>query len=258
MARLTSLSHLANGSFPVLLGSKEPSNIVVIEFPTPPESINLARRTYYEVTSAPNMPDGFHQYDHTEPLEIPISFSLHHQSDLAPKGAVTLLELAAKLHSLTLPIGDQNFVRPPTTKAPPPPDSSGHESKAEKAGKPDTQANLKTWKELFQSFPGWPVVCLLDLIYTGDNSPGIRCIGYVKDADVKLHKPILKGPNGEYGLPVWAEYSFTFVHHPSYSNTGTGLLTGHSQAFADDVKKNLYNSMNLTMSTNLLVQGFRE
>ena len=84
--------------------------MVAINFPAMPETIELARNTDYIVSNNPAFPDGIHQYRGTYPLELPVKFSLHSfDRDYCPKGALSLLELAAELEALTLPFGDDQI-----------------------------------------------------------------------------------------------------------------------------------------------------
>lgn len=254
--RLTSLSHHTSGAQAILLGQTNVSNIVVIDFPSPPDFVELARRANYDVVSVFTTPDGFHQYQFTEPLKIPVEFSLHSQSPDCPRGGLTLLDMAAKLHALTLPIGKQGErLLPPA----PAPDEPNQEAKATQAAQPQT-AEVRGIRGNEQSNISFPVACKLDLIWMGDNAPGIRCVGYVEEVRVKLHGPMLRGPNGEINVPMAADFHFTFVHRPTHTNSGRGIFeAGHTQAFADDVKKTLYNSVGLIKNApGITFQGFNE
>ena len=81
---------------------------IVINFPAMPETIELARRANYTnmLANSPATPDGSHIYRSTDPLKIPIKFTAHSNDVEYTKedGPVALLQIAARLHALTLPI----------------------------------------------------------------------------------------------------------------------------------------------------------
>src|ERR671925_632338 len=82
------------------------SDLPAIEFPMlPTKGIELNRVADYEVQSGIPVPDGIHMYKGTQPLQIPISFSLSiHDEEYCQDGALSLLMVAARLHALVLPI----------------------------------------------------------------------------------------------------------------------------------------------------------
>jgi hypothetical protein len=104
LGRLVSLSSTFNGVKDYLSQTGDASSSVVINFPSMPETLDLGRRADYLQTTAPYTPDGIHLYKKTMPLEIPISFSLHSKDPFCSKGGLSLLIMAAKLHSLVLPM----------------------------------------------------------------------------------------------------------------------------------------------------------
>lgn len=254
---------------------------VGFDFPAMPDTIDLARSTDYYVTSPPTMPDGMHQYRGTKPLEIPLSFKLH-AMDLTycRYGSLTLLQLAARLHSFVLPITSNN--QPATAqvalakdyvKTTPATVAQGAASPAAGADTESQQvqnsASLNTPVAPLtnsKQIPFPPVTCFLSLIYVSENQPGISCVGYIKDVRVRLMGPWLRGSNGEFNLPSAGEYEFTFVHHPAHSNdyglsvTQTGdyasaLGKPEIQAYATDVRLRLFNTRNLTMESSAGYHG---
>ena len=232
------------------------SNMISIDFPAMPDTIELARSAEYEVSSYPQNPDGIHVYKGTKPLEIPFNFRLHSfDKQYCKNGALTLLKLAARLHSFILPIdptGNSNRPAIGTAAAPVSTDSASQQASAQAA------AN-KSFTSASSGFVSPPVTCWLFLMATDqtDSAPGISAIGYVKDVNVKLNGPWLRGPNGSFNLPSSADFSFTFVHHPGHGNaiqatdSDSGDYAGATvTALADDVKRSLYNTRSLVAAPN--------
>ena len=274
LGRLVSLGSTYNGVADYLTSnrSNEASSSTVINFPSMPEVVELARAADYRMTSAPYTPDGIHLYKKTDPLKIPIAFSLHYQDPFCSKGGLSLLLMAAKLHSLLLPInnsadrsnisvtvgnyygsaasGETGSGKPPA----PPKDASAAGTPADTNQSEQIAFNGNTG----QATTVFPPACLLDLISVGDRNgaPGIRCYGYVSNVNVKLKGPWLRGaieygPSGIRNVPTSAEFSFTFVHAPGFSNYFGGAATSPFQlsglsAFAQDVLGNFYNTVPLT------------
>lgn len=236
-----------------------------IEFPCMPETIELARSTEYNVNTNMFLPDGMHQYMLTRPLEIPFSFKLHFMSDYCLNGARTLVDLASRLHSFTLPISTFKrgvVIKKSKVESTDNQDNlqsgKGQKSEAQVKAASNGSAGL-TYQAINNKggniYP--PVTCLLELMYIDANSPGIACIGYVKDVRVIFRGPWNRGPNKSFNLPTSAEYSFTFVHNPGHANAlGTSTLGSGStgaqapatatSAFANDVLDKLYNTRSLT------------
>lgn len=266
-------------------------NVVSFDFPSMPDVIELARSAEYIVNYNPIMPDGMHQYKGTRPLEIPLSFKLHAMDNTYCKnGSLTLLQLAARLHSFVLPITSSEN---PATVAPLTAGSiiddrlAGKdrvdESKraAELAniskeyktaggkGEPNESTVLSdssTNSSAYTLSMGGknqgadpPVTCFLNLIWVAEDQPGISCIGYVKDVRVRLLGPWLRGPNGAFNLPSAGEFEFTFVHRPSHNNNWGGIqrsdkftapASAETQAYATDVRNRLFNTRNLVLLAN--------
>jgi hypothetical protein len=234
-----------------------------------PEVIELAREADYRQTSAPYTPDGIHLYKKTNPLSIPISFSLHYQDPFCSQGGLSLLLIAAKLHSLILPINNSadrsnigvtvgNYYpsmaigATGSGKAPNTPEGSSAPPNT------STEESIAFNNNSGQASTVFPPACLLDLISVGDRNgaPGIRCYGYVKSVNAKLKGPWMRGaveygPDGIRNVPTSAEFSFIFVHAPGFSNYFGGTASSPFQlsglsAFAQDVLGNLYNTVPLT------------
>jgi len=236
-----------------------------IDFPAMPESIELARQADYKVISNMVVPDGVHQYRFTSPLSIPFSFTLHSMDDeYCPEGPLTLLRVAARLHSLILPFGESNAMqvsvgndaplvagRPDPSAAKVGADPNQQHSSAEADATFTTSENAK-----FDP----PVTCRLELMFTQESEPGIVCNGYVKDVRVSLKGPWLRGPDRSFNLPSSAEFAFTFIHRPAHYNSFSkqnGITGGGQvQAFAEYVLDRFYNTKGLAATGDY--RGFRK
>jgi hypothetical protein len=223
-----------------------------IDFPAMPDSVDLNRSAEYSVSVPPVYADGVHQFMGTRPLEIPFSFRLHSfDQQYCPKGAFTLLQLAARLHSFVVPINTGEKGTPAqagTTNAND--DSTIDKKAADPNGGVDIVAIIGN-----RITP--PVTCRLELIFTGQDSPGIVCNGYVREVSVKLNGPWLKGPGTSRNLPSSGDFGFTFVHHPGHGNSGLADLGDlFAQAYANVVKDQFYNTRQLAKSASY--QGINE
>lgn len=240
---------------------------ISIDFPAMPDVIELVRTTDYAVNWSLPLPDGIHQYRGTKPLEIPISFKLHfNDKQYAKSGCLTVLQLAARLHATVLPIS--TFNRTVTVAAnaasTQTPQGGGrvNDVKLESSSQTDNFQVQKMSGDPRGASLYPPVTCWLHLMWTGDQMPGISCIGYVRECSVKFMGPWLRGPNNSFNLPTLCEFSFTFVHRPGHGNavgfTSSAdfppTITETPQVFADDVKNLLYNTRALVYSGQY--QGF--
>lgn len=227
-----------------------------IDFPAMPESIDLARQTDYKVISNMVVPDGIHQYRFTSPLQIPFSFSLHSMDDeYCPDGALTLLRVAARLHSLTLPLGDTSKMSvmvqndSPLSDGRPDVDAKakGNDASVQARSQPSGDPSFFTLENA--KFDP-PVTVRMELMFTKESEPGVVCNGYIKDVKVSLKGPWLKGPNRSFNLPTSGEFSFTFMHRPSHYNSfsrNNGIVGGgQAQAYADHVVRKFYNTHELS------------
>lgn len=238
-------------------------SMVSINFPAMPDSIELARSVEYMVVNSPVMPDGIHQFKWTNPLTIPFSFKLHSfDKEYCPKGALSLLEAAALLHAMALPLSKSGKATSvwvsASQKNPAATPSNGSNEQAARAQATDSGYNITPQSE---SDFNPPVTLRLELLFTEEQAPGIVCTGYVKDVKVKLNGPWLRGKNRSYNLPTSADFEFTFVHVPGYGNnfsvqSTTGQDAHMAQAFADDVKDKLYNTRELTLLSDRSYKGF--
>jgi hypothetical protein len=240
------------------------STFVAINFPMMPDAVELARSVDYLVVNNQVMPDGIHQYKSTQPMAIPFSFRLHaFDKEYCPKGGLSLLQLAALLHSFALPITNSSGITPirvtvgqSQPQAAPKNDTDSLVSRAQ-----STDSNYSVTPESSADFYP-PVTLRLELIYTDENNPGIVCTGYVKDVKAKLNGPFLRGPGKSYNLPTSADYEFTFVHVPGYGNNfsiasnAAGQDATMGQAFADDVKDKLYNTVDISRVSDRSYKGF--
>jgi hypothetical protein len=238
-------------------------NIISIDFPAMPDVVELARTADYKVNYNMVLPDGIHQYTGTKPLEIPISFKLHaFDKQYCKHGARTLLQLAARLHSFVLPISSFDKNASISARVPETGETSGKSN--------DAQQQAAASQETVWEVSGTgnkngaifsPITCFLHLMYIGANDPGISAIGYVRDVNVKLSGPWLRGPDNSFNLPSSAEYSFTFVHRPNHNNSTSYTSSQNpvsiaegGQAYADTVKDRLFNTRDLVQAANY--QGF--
>lgn len=248
----SSADPLSGGSSaPFLLNSQTsqgqtPQSIILIRFPAMPDSIELIRSATYTVASLYTSPDGFHQYHSTDPLSIPFSFRLHAQDDeYCTRGGLTLLEIAARLHAMSLPVHDaSNYAYDRIAQKAAAPAGAGTSELALEASMTESQQKFVVANKL-SVLP--PVSVLLDLIRTTEDGPGIRCVGYVKDVSVRLNGPFLRGPSSQdgYNIPTSGDFSFTFVHHPTHSNDGRSQ-NFNANAMAHVVRDRLYNTQDLT------------
>ncbi len=239
-----------------------------INFPSMPEVVELARRADYEVGVNPAFPDGIHQYRSTSVQEIPLSFRLHSfDHEYCPNGALTLLQIAAALESLVVPFGPssvavtvgpppqaplqlQNSNQPlPGQVGPPPPAPVTEQTTsgiAQNAATGSQTSFVGSVPSSAKYYP--PATCYLELVITDQSSPGIMCVGYVKDVSVKLFGPFLRGPGISQNLPTRGEFGFTFVHHPGHTNSQTVTSTNtqqEQQAYAQVVQTRLFNTASL-------------
>jgi hypothetical protein len=239
--------------------------MVAINFPSMPETIELARNTEYKVGHNPAFPDGIHQYLGTFPLELPIKFTLHSFDRVyCPQGALSLLQLAAELQALTLPFGGTDIIVQVGPNAQAPANLVKDGTPASKRPDGSDNAVVKTADEessltgqlLDQNYDIYPpATCYLELIVTDRTSPGVACIGYVSKASVTLKGPWMRGPGISQNLPTSADFSFTFIHHPGHGNAynighGPFQQSTERQAFAQTVRDRLFNTRALLTETN--------
>jgi hypothetical protein len=223
---------------------------ISIDFPAMPDSIELIRSAEYQVLTNVILPDGVHQYKGTRPLEIPFSFRLHaFDQDFCPNGSYTLLQLAARLHSFILPIDTSGGNVDIKAKAGAVNSNTEGQQEA-KAVTPDggLSAVHVGGEKIFN-----PVTCRLELIFTDQNSPGIACTGYVREVNVKLNGPWLRGPGKSSNLPSSGDFSFVFVHRPGHGNAfniNTTEFDLQPQAYARTVQEKLYNTRSLVQVAN--------
>jgi hypothetical protein len=254
----------ARGNKPIADANAEnyASNLI-INFPSMPDVIDLTRRADYIVTTNPAFPDGIHTYMGTSVLEIPISFKLHAMDkEYCPKGVLTLLQVAAELESLILPIGDDRAVIEVGPTLAPEATHSGTLYNAQNARILGGNVATNTL------YP--PATCYLELILTERTGPGVACVGYIKEVSIKLGGPYLKGPGARTSgnersvrgegrsqlLPTTGEFSFTFVHHPGHTNgffIDSAEIRSERQAYALTVRNQFYNTQHLL--TNVSFQG---
>ena len=243
------------------------SNAASIDFPMmPKDGIQLDRSANYDVYPGWGIPDGIHQYKNTEPLSIPISFAVSiHDRDYCPRGAYTLLQIAARLHAMVLPIGtDESFnVTVGLKKADEKAQLNGAAQPGVKSSQDSTSVERNSAGAPFSvgrvanAHIYAPVSCRLELLYTVDRGPGIVCNGYVKNVSAKLKGPFLRGQGNSFNLPSAGEFSFTFIHRPGHGNNyeETSAYFGtQPHAHADIVKNSFYNTR--WMTKDVSYRGF--
>ncbi len=237
---------------------------VAINFPTMPENIELVRSVEYVVTPSWTTPDGIHQYNWTNPLNIPVSFKLHaFDKEYCPQGALSVLQVASLLHSFTLPISSTSggaSVQVTVAQSQPQAVPNGEtDSVLNRASSADTPYNT-TPESAANIDP--PVTLRLELMFVDTQKPGIACIGYLKDVRVRFNGPFLRGPGQSYNLPTSADFEFTFVHVPGYGNNFSlaanpqGQSPVQSQAMAGDVKDKFYNTLDISIISDSSFKGF--
>lgn len=234
----------------------EADDQIVINFPNLPDEIDVMRTSEWRVTQSPLLPDGFHMYDHTSPLELPFTFKIHAFDDYSVNGAETILQIAAKLHALQLPIINSKQTGKITRDSGSVPDSSTDAAKEEKGSSPNQDQGLGTGLSVENDKYGtnyfFPPACVLNLMIGsgGPTALGICCIGYVKNVSTKLKGPWLNSGRADVNrnLPSMGEFSFTFVHAPSYTNSlnfdgDNKLLTAQVGAYR--MKNSFYNTIDI-------------
>lgn len=224
-----------------------------IDFPAMPDSIEFARRAEYVVQSSAVLPDGVHAYKKTDPLKIPFSFQLHHNdSAYCPQGALTLLQLAARLHAFVLPLNlNPNEAVASVRQV----RDYRQGDDASVSAKAQTSFEVNFDKTQFNRIFS-PLTARLELIFASSSDVGVSCNGYVEEVSVKLNGPFLRGPNNSFNLPTSANYSFTFVHRPSHGNARDFIsgFSAQADAYAADVRDRFYNTADMVKLANY--QGF--
>lgn len=262
VARLRTLSKdYSARSLTSPINAETPEGSISIWLPCLPETIELARANHYDQAGNTLVtPDGIWVYQYTEPLEIPLTFHLHAFDDLCPDGAKTLLDIAARLQAMQLPVSNDrtnDYVKAaPKASANLDKGSSSEQKQTliqlRGAGivtAPDTVAVSKDPNFKF------PAACELRLMSAGSRTYGINCVGFIKQTKISLHGPYLNTVDESEGfnLPSAATYEFTFVHNPAYTNAlGSGKLV---QAYGPDVYAQLYNTGHLAQLTGNTYDG---
>jgi hypothetical protein len=219
--------------------STENTGQIVINFPCMPETLEMARQATYTSISAIPLPDGFHIYHHTDPLRIPLKFSLSAKDDdyTAQDGPYALLAIAARLHALVMPVPNNSAVNQLSTAV-----ASSVTGKSNGAGSEQAQAATNIFSGGTEYVAPntvanvyFPPACILAIVMSdsptasGNGKMGINCRGFVERVNVTFRGPWLQGSfsqalAGQSGatpyrnLPSFADYEFTFVHQPSYTN----------------------------------------
>jgi hypothetical protein len=233
----------------------EQDDQIVINFPNLPDEIDLMRSSEWRVTQSPLLPDGFHMYDHTSPLELPFTFKIHAFDDYSVNGPETILQIAAKLHALQLPIINSKQSGKITRDSGDVPESNTDSAKQQKGENPNRQelgSTLTVENNVYGTNYWFPPACVLNLMIGsgGPTALGICCIGYVKNVSTKLKGPWLNSGRADVNrnLPSAGEFSFVFVHAPSYTNSlnfdgDNKLLTAQVGSYR--MKNSFYNTVGL-------------
>jgi hypothetical protein len=224
---------------------------VTIYMPHLPEEIELMRENSYDESGNIVMPDGLWIYRYTSPLEISLQFTLHAWDDLCPEGSKTLLDLAARLHTLLLPASNDVFRS--QTKAPSAQSDSSrgislNALQGTNVGSEDALASVSNSVSTSSQLK-FPPACSLRLIQAGANGFGVHAVGFIKAAGIILHGPFLQtiDSSDTFNLPSAVTYKFTFVHNPSY--TGTLQINKFVNVSGPDVFQRLYNTYQLAAQT---------
>jgi hypothetical protein len=231
-------------------------NAIVLNFPSMPDSVELARKAVYASHPLYLSPDGaVAWYQYTEPLRIPFSFKLHaFDHEYCPQGSLTLLDMAAKLHSMILPIGERGTSTTATKTAGAATGTSTAEQSLALSADDPASRSFSITSDASTANVRPPVAVMLDLIYAGSDAPGVSCVGYLEEVRVVLNGPWLTPPgSGNKNLPTSIDASFVFVHRPSHTNAREAAQVSVS-ALADDVKDRLYNTLHLVNATSY--QGY--
>jgi hypothetical protein len=213
---------------------------IIINFPCMPESLELARQSAYNPTTSMVTPDGFHIYDHTDPLRIPLKFSLASVDTdyVGEDGAYALVYIAASLHALVMPVGNSST----TAQASSLPATNGSEaSMVANANSLSTSGQSSTTNTSAGNAAGlyFPPACLLAIMMAtnmpgGRPNMGVNCTGFVERVSVTFRGPWLQGTFDESAplrnLPSFADYEFVFVHQPGYTNNFPALSTAANAA----------------------------
>lgn len=268
-AVLRSLVNVADTSG-FLGGQDEKAGQIAINFPCMPETLELARRANYtNAVATPITPDGFHVYKSTDPLSIPVMFTLNGYDSgyCGAAGPLILLALAAKLHALAMPIAPSKdkTVLAPYNPAPPPPNGQTEAAERQDNSIQVGSGNFETPSKTHFFFPP---ACILQIILAqigggpgqtsmsndGVRSLGINCIGFVTDVRVVFKGPWLQGSyssDGVRNMPSQADFHFTFVHQPGYTNNIEGGNFGADKngtlitTTARDIYNRLYNTVDI-------------
>lgn len=269
-AVLKSLVNVANfESTNFLAGETEAAGQVVINFPCMPDTLELARRAnYYNAVQSPITPDGFHVYKSTDPLTIPVSFTLNaFDTDYCGEaGPLVLLSIAAKLHALAMPIAPSKDTTAlaPYNPASPPPNGATEASQRQDNS---LQIGSGNFEVPAKSHFFFPPACALQIVLAqvgggpgqtalsndGIRSIGINCVGFITDVRVVFKAPWLQGSfssDGVRNMPSAAEYHFTFTHQPGYTNNVQGgNFSGAAPTLitttARDIYERLYNTIDI-------------
>ena len=250
-----------------------------IDFPAMPEQIELARNAEYRVQTNMVVPDGVHMYRGTNPLEIPFEFKLHYlDKEYCKEGALTILNVAARLHALIAPLGDSQLqvtvqndspldqngqtdrgAKPPGTEAAQGARAGQNSSSSGGVNQQATTSEGATITADSTNKIDPPVTCRLELMYTSTDGPGVVCNGYIKNVKAVLLRPWLRGPNGAFNLPSAGVFSFVFVHRPGHGNwysnrSGVAAVSQQAQAYADIIRNRLFNTRML--QTDAQYRGF--
>jgi hypothetical protein len=240
---------------------QERDDQIIVNFPNLPDEIDLMRTSEWRVTQSPLLPDGFHMYDHTSPLELPFTFKVHAFDDYAVNGPETILQIAAKLHALQLPIINSRQSGKITRDSGTVEQSGTDSAKQQKGESPNTQELGSTFAVADGQYGTnyyFPPACVLNLMIGsgGPQALGICCIGYVKNVSTKLKGPWLNSGRADVNrnLPSSGEFAFTFVHAPSYTNSlnfdgDNKLLTAQVGAYR--MKNSFYNTIDILSETGV-------
>jgi hypothetical protein len=238
-----------------------------INFPAMPETLTLARQAVYNKINSPAAPDGFHWYRHTEPLTIPIKFSLagFDKDYCREDGPYALLDTTAKLHAMAMPVvpatgnetkqaglavGNQGSDAQvlATSQAGSAQLDQPRDVTVSVVGENELKASVSRSQSDIIYFPPACVLSIILAELPGRPPLGVQCIGFVDSVDVTFHAPWLQS-GGQAGaaivnLPSRADFEFKFVHQPNYTNAINAETGGVNKLYtttAETVRNRLYN-----------------
>lgn len=259
---LESGDNLTTSVIPTAQGSR-----IIINFPAMPELLELARSAVYRnFSESPITPDGYHIYQHTEPMEVPIRFSISARDDdyCNGDGPLALLQTAASLQALQNPIrtGSQSANLGLGSAASVADNSQGNftESQLQNGSSVGVGNTGVTLSSTTATAPFlFPPACCMNIILASWNGRqlALQMTGFVRRVGTTFRGPWLQGKfqsggGGLQNMPSFLDCDFVFVNQPGYSNNFAAPFVMTS---AKDVWQNLFDVATLPSSSNVQAIG---